>query len=395
MKFGFPLLVLPVFVSLAGCGSDDDKAAAAKKRPPALVGATVASASDFAPRLVALGTVTPLQSVAVRPRVDGQITRILFREGDNVRAGQPLFELDDRAARAELAQARATLASARASAVQARGDFGRAEQLVGKGFISKAVLDQRRALSQTADATISGAVAAVQSAETVLSYLTIRAPVSGRTGEIGFRLGANVRAGDTVPLVTVNQLSPIAVRFLVPPEEVQNVRGAMAGPGLTVIARTPAPAGGELAGASLPPIATGRLAFLDNNVDATNGSVAAKAEFVNVGDALWPGAIVSIDLPLGAATPRIALPEAAVQTGRDAPFVWTIGTDGKVAMRDVTVAGRAGGRVFLASGVAPGEKIVTDALSKLKAGDKVRTKAGGPGRPPRTAAALAPAPVGG
>ncbi|GGE03998.1 RND transporter [Polymorphobacter glacialis] len=361
---GAAVLVL----ALAGCGRDEDKAG--KARPPALVGAMAAANADFAPRLTALGTVTPLQSVAVRPRTDGQITAILFREGDNVRSGQQLFRLDDRAARAELAQARANVASAQASAVQARGDFTRAEQLVGKGFVSAAVLDQRRALAGSAEAAISGALAQVKSAETALDYLTIRAPVSGRTGEIGFRLGATVRSSDAVSLVTVNQLSPIQVRFLVPPEQIQHVRAAMAGPGLTVTA-LPQQGGG-------PPIATGRLAFLDNNVDPGNGSVTAKAEFVNVGDVLWPGAIVNVQLPLGASAPRIALPESAVQTGRDAPFVWAVGGDGKVVMRDVTVAGRADGRVFLASGVKPGETIVVDALSKLKPGDKVRTRAGAP-----------------
>lgn len=348
------------------------------------VGATAATTGDFTPRLVALGTVTPLQSVAVRTRVDGQIARILFREGDNVRSGQPLFRLDDRAARAALASARANLAGARATAVQARGDFGRAEALVGRGFISKAVLDQRRALVGTAEAAIGAAQAAVQNAETDLSYLTITAPVSGRTGEIGFRLGANVRAADTVPLVTVNQLSPIQVRFLVPPEQIQMVRTAMTGPGLTVAARPQAvdPDTG-------PPIATGRLVFLDNNVDPGNGSIAAKAEFVNVGDRLWPGAIVNVVLPMGSGVPRIVLPESAVQTGRDAPFVWTIGAGGIVAMRDVEVAGRAGGKVYLAGGVRPGERIVVDALSKLKAGDKVRTRPAGagaaPGAAPQTA----------
>jgi RND family efflux transporter MFP subunit len=389
MTFVSRLWLLPFVAVLSACG-DGGKTDAAKSRPPALVGATAAATADYAPRLVALGTVTPLQSVAVRPRIDGQITRIMFREGDNVRAGQPLFQLDDRAARAALAQSRATLASARATAAQARGDFQRAEALVGKGFVSTAVVDQRRAISQSADAAISGAQANVQSAETILSYLTIRAPVSGRTGEIGFRLGANVRAADTVPLVTVNQLSPIAVRFLVPPEQIQNVRTAMAGSGLTVAARAQ-----DAVDASAPPIATGRLAFLDNNVDPGNGSVTAKAEFVNTGDALWPGAIVNVVLPLGASAPLIVLPEAAVQTGRDAPFVWTIGADGKVAMRDVTVAGRADGKVYIASGVTPGEQVVTDALSKLKPGDKVRTKSKMPGTPPRTAAAPAPAPAGG
>jgi multidrug efflux system membrane fusion protein len=232
-------------------------------------------------------------------------------------------------------------------------------------------------------------VAQVQTARAQLDYLTIRAPVTGRTGEIGFRLGANVRAADAVPLVTVNQLSPISVRFLVPPEDIGGVRAAMAGPGITVTARPQAPAAD---GTLLPPIATGRLAFLDNNVNAGNGSVAAKAEFRNADDALWPGAIVMVELPLGSSSPMIALPEAAVQTGRDAPFVWTIGADGKIAMRDVTIAGRADGRVYLASGVAPGETIVTDGLSKLKPGDTVRARLAASA--PRTAAAV-PVPAGG
>ena len=380
------LCLLAILAGLSACGGDNG-ADARKARPPALVGATTAAAVDFTPRLIALGTVTPLQSVAVKTRIDGQITAILFREGDSVHAGQPLFRLDDRAARAALAQAQAALVSARALAVQARGDFTRANALVGKGFISGATVDQRRAAAGSADAAISSAAAAVQSAATTLSYLTISAPVSGRTGELGFRLGANIRAADVVPLVTVNQLSPIAVRFLVPPEKIQVVRGAMAGGTVTVAAK----AQGDTL---LPPIATGRLQFLDNNVDPGNGSVAAKAVFTNVGDKLWPGAIVDIELPLGNAAPRIALPEAAVQTGRDAPFVWSIGADGTVVMRDVTVAGRAAGKVYLAGGVQPGERIVVDSLSKLKPGDKVRTKPA-PGAAPSTADARPKPPIGG
>lgn len=380
-------LALTLSFALFGCGKDD--AGDKRKRPPQLVGAMPATAEDFAPRLVALGTVTPLQSVAVRPRSDGEIIKIMFREGDNVRVGQPLFLLDSRAAQAQLGQARANLASARAAADQARSEYARAQQLVGKGFVSAAVLDQRKALAGGAEAAIAAAEAAVQSAETTLSFQTIRAPVSGRTGEIGFRIGANVRAGEATPLVTVNQLSPISVRFLVPPDKIANVRDAMASGAVTVAARA------QNAIPDAPPLATGRLTFIDNNVNPGTGSVAAKADFVNTGDALWPGAILSVELPLAAATPRIALPEAAVQTGRDAPFVWAIGADNAIAMRDVTIAGRANGKVFLAGGVAPGEKIVVDALSKLKPGDKVRTRSGkGSGRPGNGPQTVVGAPVG-
>lgn len=381
-RAGMATLVLATIFS--GCA--EDEAGAPRKRPPQLVGAMPAKAEDFAPRLIALGTVTPLQSVAVRPRSDGEIVRIMFREGDYVSAGQPLFQLDDRVPRAQVAEARAALASARAAAAQAQGDFTRAQALVGKGFVSGAVLDQRRAASGTAEAAIASAQAAVQRAEAALSFQTIRAPVSGRTGELGFRVGANVRAGEAVPLVTINQLSPISVRFLVPPGQVQDVRNALAKGSVSVVARDQGNAEGG------PPLATGRLNFLDNNVDPGTGSVAAKAEFTNVGDSLWPGAIVNVDLSLAAASPKIALPEAAVQTGRDAPFVWTIGAGNKIAMRDVSIAGRAGGRVFLASGIEPGEKVIVDTLSKLRPGDTVRTRAGRdrPGAAPRTVAATLP-----
>ncbi len=385
MKSSSALRLLAAALTLASCGKGGE-GDAKRKKPPMLVAVNIAKTEDFAPRLVALGTVTPLQSVAVRTRVDGQVTAILFREGQTVKAGQPLFRLDDRAVRAQVDQNRATLASAQANAAQSAADYKRAEALVASGFVSKATLDIKRAAAQSGTATISGAKAAITAAQTTLSYLTIRAPVSGRTGEIGYKLGATVRASDTTPLVTVNQLAPITVRFLVPPEQIQPVRSAMAAAGgITVLARpqdNPDP--------NRPPLATGKLTFLDNNVDAGNGSVAAKAEFANPGDTLWPGAIVTIELPLGGGSPKVALPEAAVQTGRDNPFVWAVGNDGKVAIRDVTVAGRFGGRVFLAAGVAPGDKVVVDGLtSKLKPGDLVRTKppGGGKGGAPKIAAA--------
>lgn len=365
------LLGLSVLAALSACGSDNDKP---RQRPPTLVGTQLAAATAFAPQLEALGTVTPLQTVQVRSRADGQILRIAFREGDTVRAGQLLFQLDDREARAALAQAEANLVAARATAAQAEADYGRAQALVKNGFISGTLLDARKAGARNAAAAISNAAAQVATARARLSYLAIHAPVSGRTGELNFRLGANVRVGDALPLVTINQIAPIQVRFPVPPEQIQAVRLAMkSGAAVLVSARE----------AADTPIASGRLAFLDNNVDAGNGSIAAKAEFANADDLLWPGAIVTVRVPLASPRPSITLPEGAVQLGRDAPFVWTVGADGKVAMRDVDIAGRQGGKVYLAGGVSSGERIVTDTLSRLKPGDAVRFK---PGARPQAAA---------
>ena len=354
---------------LAGCGGGDDKRGGpggpGGKRPPMMVGVETAALGDYRPALNALGTVTPLQSVAVRSRVDGQITAVLFSEGANVSRGQPLFRLDDRLVRAQIAQDRAALASAAATATQASGNLRRAEALVARGFVSKATLDANRAAAGTGSAGIAQARAQVAASETSLSYLTVRAPVSGRTGEIGFKVGATVRAGDTVPLVTVNQLSPITVRFAVPPEQIQPLRSAMAGGGVTVAAQD---------NQTSAALTTGRLSFLDNNVDPTTGNLAAKAEFDNRRDELWPGALVKVALPVGTAQRLVALPEAAIQNGRDGSYVWTIGAGDKVAMTPVTIAGRAQGRAYLASGVTPGTRVVADALAKLKAGDPVRFK---------------------
>ena len=355
-----PLLVLPL---IAACSSGPPPA---KSRPPLAVATERAALASYAPKLTVLGTVTPLQSVAVRTRVDGQITAVLFREGDTVHAGQPLFRLDDRAVRATIAQNRAAMASAAATRAQAAADLRRSEALVANGFVSKATIELKQAAADTASANMTGAGAAISAAETTLSYLTIRAPVAGRTGEIGYKVGATVRAADATPLVTVNQLSPILVRFAVPPERIQELRSAMAAGTVAVTARIHDQA---------KAIATGRLVFLDNSVDASTGSLAAKAEFANAGDALWPGALVDLDVPLGGSAARIAVPEAAVQTGPDFTFVWTVGPAGEAVLTKVVVAGRGDGKAFLASGLAPGALVVTDALAKLRPGDKVRVKA--------------------
>jgi multidrug efflux system membrane fusion protein len=387
MTKGFSPAMAPVAaLLLAACsGGGEEKGGpggpGAMKRPPQLVAAQTAATADFAPTLVALGTVTPRQSVAVRPRADGEIIGIDFREGDMVRAGQVLFRLDARTAVANVKQAEAQLKGAIAAERRATLDYERAEALVGKGFISTAVRDERRALAYSARSDIETARAQLDAARVALSFLTITAPISGRTGELGFRLGANVRAGEATPLVTINQLSPIHVRFLVPAGSVQQARALLAAGGGNVVAKMQGT--GEV-------LANGRLVFLDNNVDPGNGGVAARAEFANPGEALWPGAIVDVELPLGQPRPYVALPEGAVQTGRDAPFVWAVtgGTGGgragpggkpgsKVQMRNVEIAGRLGGTVYIASGVKPGEQVVVDALARLRDGDAVRLKPAG------------------
>lgn len=399
---------------LAACSGKDDEAAGGPggkggRRPMLTVSALTAPVADFAPTLVALGTVAPSQSVAVRPRADGEIVGIAFAEGQFVKAGQLLFRLDARQAQAAVQQAEAELKGAVAAERRARLDYERAEALVAKGFVSTAMRDQLRAAAFAAKSDIETRQAQLTAARVQLSFLSITAPISGRTGELGFRLGANVRQGEATPLVTINQLAPIHVRFLVPPANISQARAVLAQGGGRVLARDQAT--GALLG-------TGRLVFLDNNVDPGSGGVTARAEFANADDGLWPGAIVNVEFPLGKAVPHVAVPESAVQTGRDAPFVWTLakapdagpgGSDGKpegkpgagpgagpgggmrVAMRDVSVAGRLDGTVYLAGGLKPGERIVVDALGRLKEGDTVRVKPAG--NAPKTARGGSDAPA--
>ncbi len=375
-------LALAVLLAACSGAGGGDNAGSGKpgggKRPPQLVSAQIAAMEDFAPTLLALGTVTPSQSVAVRPRADGEIVSIAFREGDNVRAGQMLFGIDSRQARVAVAQAEGELKGAIAAERRATLDYDRAEALVAKGFVSAAARDLARANAWSARSQIETNRALLQAARVQLSFLSVTAPISGRTGELGFRRGATVRQGDATPLVTINQISPIHVRFLVPAANVQQARAVQAGGGGTVVARDRQ--SGQV-------LATGRLVFLDNNIDPGNGGVAARAEFRNEGDVLWPGAIVDVEFPLGIATPHIAMPEGAVQTGRDTPFVWVVasaatapgtkGSGGKVELRAVEVAGRLRGKVYLAGGVKPGEQVVVDALARLKEGDNVRLKGAG------------------
>ncbi|MFZ4380414.1 MAG: efflux RND transporter periplasmic adaptor subunit [Sandarakinorhabdus sp.] len=388
---------------LAACGGDKDAAGGpggpggpgGRRGGMQTVAAMAVPLEDYAPTLVALGTVTPRQSVAVRPRADGEIISVGFNEGDFVREGQILFQLDSRQAQASVQQAEAEVKGAVAAERRARLDFERAEALVAKGFVSAAIRDQQRAAAYSALSQIDTTKALLRQAQVSLSFLTVRAPISGRTGELGLRRGANVRQGDGA-LVTINQLSPIHVRFLVPAADIAAARAVLREGGGRVVAKTQV--GGEV-------LATGRLVFLDNNVDPGNGGVAARAEFANADERLWPGAIVNVEFPLAAPTPHLAVPEGAVQTGRDAPFVWAISKGGKpigprgpggaanaaggkpggppgagrgggatVQMRDVVVAGRLGGKVYLESGVKAGEQVVVDALAKLKDGDMVRVK---------------------
>lgn len=334
------------------------------------VSVQVAAISAMHLQISATGTVEPSASVQVRSLVDGQLKAILFKEGEHVAAGQTLFQVDDSQIQAQIASARAKAASDAANARQLETEYGRIKDLNAKGYESKAALDKARADADAAEQVTKSDEASVGVLTAQLVHYTITAPIEGRTGENLLQPGATIGAGGTEPLVTINRIAPVRVRFSIPSDNVADARAHFGAGDAKVIALPH--------GASTQPI-EGKLVFLDNAVSDANGQLLAKGEFANTDEVLLPGALVDVTLDLGTAANLVALPEGAVQLGSDKPYVYIV-ADGDVAQRrEVAIAGRSDGQIYLKSGVAAGERVVIDGLARLTDGAKLTIKQ--PGQP--------------
>ncbi len=306
------------------------------------------------------GTVEPIQTVAIQPQVSGPITEVRFREGDEVQQGQVLFLIDPRPYQASLAQAQAVLARDRATATATRGDSARYASLVGKGYVTQSQAAQYAANAGAAAATIASDQAQVETARLNLSYATIRAPISGKTGNLNVRLGNQVRVPNPVPLVTINAVAPVLVRFAVPDGVLPQVRAAQrAGHTLDVTV-----AGAVVNGA----VEHGLVDFIDNAVDTTTGSVLLKARFPNTDRRLWPGAFLPLTLGLGHTPQGTLLPSVAVQNGPQGEYVFMPEAGRKARQVTVTTGGAADGLTLVTQGVAVGDTVVVDGQSRLTPG---------------------------
>lgn len=328
--------------------------------------------------LEATGTVEAQQTVEVIAQVGGTLRRIAFREGDRVRAGQLLFQLDDRPFRAALDQARAVLARDRAQWDKARREAERARTLKEQGVISAGEDEDKQAAAEALEATVQAGEAAVAQARLNLQHATIEAPIGGRTGRLHSHVGDVVRAGDSGnPLVTINQMQPVRVRFTVP----QDAMGAVLrgrDRNLRVLV-TPADQDSF--------VQEGRLAFIDNNVDAATGTLLLKGEFANPNEILWPGEFVRVKLVLDSDPNAVIVPSVAVTAGPSGSFVYVLGSDSTVAVRPVVVQRTQGELSVIASGVEPGEVVVTDGQLRLGPGSKVVIRPpAGSGPPPQDSA---------
>ncbi|TMH59514.1 MAG: efflux RND transporter periplasmic adaptor subunit [Betaproteobacteria bacterium] len=313
-------------------------------------------------RLYAIGNVEPYTTVAVKARVDGQLVSVRFKEGDEVRQGAVLFEIDARPFAASLKQAQANLLKDRALYDRAKEQDKRYKDLLAKNFISTDAYEQVRTNAETAAATVAADEAAIDNAKLSLEYCTIRSPVTGYAGRIQIQQGNLVKANDTNAMVTLNQVVPIYTSFSVPEQNVADVRRYQADGELKVAA--------SFANATHPPMA-GRLSFVDNSADATTGTIKLKAEFPNSDKALWPGQFVNVVLTLREQKDAIVTPSSSVQSGPTGQYVFVVKADSTVELRNITITRAEGDDTVVASGLKAGDIVVTVGQLRLAPGTKV------------------------
>src|SRR5579862_495156 len=330
--------------------------------------AVVAAVQKNAPvRLQAIGNVEAYASVAVKSRVDGQILEVHFREGQEVKKGEVLFRIDPRPFDAALKQAEAQALRDAASRDQALSQERRYQELLDKNFVSKDAYAQYKTNAQTAQATAKATEAALENARLNLDYTIIRSPIDGYVGRALLQAGNMVKANDTISLVVINQVKPVYVSFAIPEQQLPTVRELMRKGSLTVNVAQPN---------SDKPLASGRIAFLDNAVDQTTGTIKVRAIFDNGDAALWPGQFVTVLVKLYDHD-AIVIPSRALQTGPDGQFVYVVKPDMTVEMRKVAVARTEGDMAVLANGgLASGDKVVVRGALRLAPGAKVNVLEG-------------------
>src|SRR2546430_555223 len=310
------------------------------------------------------GTVEPRQTASVQAQVTGILTRVAFHEGDDVAAGQLLFQIDPRPFQASLDQAQAMLQRDQAQARSAVADADRYAELVKQDYVTKSDYEAKRAAAEALQAAVRADSAAVANAQLNLEWAAIRAPIAGRTGRLLVREGNLVRASAVDPLVVINQIRPILVRFAVPQKylgDIQRYRQHQ----LPVFA---SPSQADTV------FSEGVLTFLDNSVDTSTGTVLLKGEFPNRDNALWPGEFLSVRLQLYIDDKPLVVPAQASVIGQPGAHVFVLNQDGTARSQPVTVERPAGAYTVIAQGVRPGDEVVTDGQVRLVNGAPVEVK---------------------
>jgi multidrug efflux system membrane fusion protein len=353
--------------------------AACREAPPAARPAPVVATAPVergtVPFIVlANGEVEPNRFVAVQAQVTGVLTRVAFAEGAEVQQGQVLFEIDPRPFRAELERAQGVLARGEAQLARARTDSARYETLVRDGYVTREQYDQILADVRALVATVAADRAVVERAAFDLSNATVRAPIAGRTGQLTFREGNLVRALAEVPLVTINEVRPVLVRFGVPESDFAELR-ARGGVSRALPVQVRSAVGDT----------TRRirnvLAFVDNAIDRSTGAVMLKARVENTDGALWPGQFVQVALELDVEVDAVTIPAQAVVQVATAYFVFTVDAEGKARRTPVRLGRQSGQRVLISEGLQGGEQVVVDGQQRIADGMTVQVRSARPGAP--------------
>ncbi|MGE0719165.1 MAG: efflux RND transporter periplasmic adaptor subunit [Alphaproteobacteria bacterium] len=336
--------------------------------------------TDVPIRLDAVGTVQALNTVTVRPQVEGQLIWIGFREGQDVRKGDLLAQIDPATFKAALDQAEAKKSQDQANLANARLDYDRYARLARTDYATKQQADTQRALVAQLEAQVRADQAAIDNAKTQLGYATITAPIDGRTGLRLVDEGNIVGASTTTGIVTITQVQPISVLFTVPQQFLRQVNAA--------VAAGPVPTE-ALDSDNRTVLDTGTLEVVDNLVDANTGTVKMKATFPNANRQLWPGQFVNIRMQTGLRKDALVVPTAAVQRGPQGAVVYVIGQDDTVAVKPVAVVQQDEMQAVLGDGLTGAERVVTSGFTRLTNGSRVQVsapgspEAGGPPRGPR------------
>jgi multidrug efflux system membrane fusion protein len=338
------------------------------KGPPVPVLAAAATQKTVPLEVTAIGNARAYASISVKARVDGQLTRVAFKQGDEVKQGDLIFQIDPRPFQAALDQAEAVLARDRVSLDNAEADMRRTDELAGTKAVSATVVDANRAKVAALRASVAADKAAVENARLQVSFCAIRSPVNGRTGLPLVDEGNMIKNNDTL-LAVVNQTRPIYVDFAVPERFVQDVRDAAARGHLRVAVATPQRAEER---------ALGQLEAVNNEVDSTTGTLMLRAVFPNPDERLWPGLFLNVTLTLGQVANATVVPTQAVQTSQNGDFVFVVRPDATVEKRLVTPGPAREGETVIQAGLKPGETVVTDGQLRLVPGAKVDVKMPGP-----------------
>jgi multidrug efflux system membrane fusion protein len=354
-------------------GTPNETRSARPAAPAQLVVADVAAQFPTPILVTAIGAVQSIATVMIKSRVDGEIAKVHFEEGQEVKEGDILFTLDDRAVRAQLQQAEANLERDRAQLERNQLEVKRQSELAGRGVASAQKLEDVKTSVAVYEATVRASEATVENARVNLNYTTIRAPITGRTGAIAMKRGNVVKAMDTaptvVPLVTITQLRPIYVTLTVPESYLADLRTAMAAGPVPVVVTVPSQPQAPI---------SGTLTFIDNQVDVASGTISLKAKFANEDDRLWPGQFVNVTLTLGMQENAVVVPSRAIQIGPNGPYAFVIRQDSTVELRLVKPERVVGGSTVVAEGMAAGERVVVDGQLRLGNGTRVTVQGSTP-----------------